>query len=304
MWHRGDLHTHSARSHGGVLSPAELVSAARESGLGFLAATEHNTAAEWTELGDERLLIIPGQEVVTRTGHWLALGLPVGETVDWRYGVREGGLSRAVAQVRRGGGVAVAAHPHAPYPSGALMYALDDFDAVEVWNGPWRSDVPWQADNEAALAEWGRGLARGILAGRWVPAVGNSDVHLPGQLGVPQVVVWAAELSGAAVLGAVRDGRSWIAGSREVDLSFTAVAGDRVVEVGERVVEPVVVRVAVSGVADGTVTLHTDRGAVLRRKAGEVVEWRTSPEEALFVRAEVRHADGMMAAITNPIILS
>lgn len=33
------------------------------------------------------------------------------------------------------------------------MYPYQGFDVVEVWNGQWSSDVPWQADNEAALAE-------------------------------------------------------------------------------------------------------------------------------------------------------
>jgi hypothetical protein len=309
MWVRGDLHVHSACSQGAVLSPAEVVRAAGEAGLDFLAATEHNTAethAEWGALGGDDLLVILGQEVVTRSGHWLALGLPAGEVVDWRYGVRDDGLlDRAVAQVRRGGGLCVAAHPHAPYPSGTLMYALATFDVVEVWNGPWRSDVPWQADNEAALAEWGRGLARGVLAGRWLPAIGNSDTHLPGQLGVPQSVVRADERSGQAVLAAVRAGRSWIAGSAGVDLSFTVTAGDRVAEVGDRLSGwgPVVVRAEVRGVPGGTVSLHTDRGAVHQRKTGEVVAWRTGPDESLFVRAEVRHADGAMAALTNPILL-
>jgi hypothetical protein len=35
------------------------------------------------------------------------------------------------------------------------MFPFLGFDVVEVWNGPWTSDRPWNADNEAALAEWG-----------------------------------------------------------------------------------------------------------------------------------------------------
>jgi hypothetical protein len=50
------------------------------------------------------------------------------------------------------------------------MYPFDGFDAVEVWNGLWSSDRPWNADNEAALAEWGRGLAAGIRSRRWLLA--------------------------------------------------------------------------------------------------------------------------------------
>jgi hypothetical protein len=33
------------------------------------------------------------------------------------------------------------------------------------------------------------------------------------------------------------------------------------------------------------------------------VHWPTSAEESAFVRVQVRHVDGAMAALSNPIIL-
>ena len=33
------------------------------------------------------------------------------------------------------------------------------------------------------------------------------------------------------------------------------------------------------------------------------IEWRTSAEESSFVRIEVRHLEGHMAALTNPVVL-
>ncbi|HEX5995021.1 MAG TPA: CehA/McbA family metallohydrolase, partial [Jiangellales bacterium] len=126
--------------------------------LDFIATTEHNTSdahRAWGSLADG-LLVILGQEVTTRTGHWLALGIDPGEAVDWRYGLRDDVVDRHLNQVSRAGGLCVAAHPHAPYPSGVFMYPYQKFDVVEVWNGLWTSDLPWNADNEAALAEWGR----------------------------------------------------------------------------------------------------------------------------------------------------
>ncbi|HEY0935538.1 MAG TPA: CehA/McbA family metallohydrolase [Trebonia sp.] len=202
-WYRGDCHIHSARSHGGELTPEELAAAARAGGRDFIAVTEHNTAdthGAWGQLAGDDLLVILGQEVVTRTGHWLALGLSPGQVVEWRYGVRDDVIGRHVGQVRQAGGLCVAAHPQAPYPGGVFMYPFDGFDAVEVWNGLWSSDRPWNADNHAAAAEWGRTLAAGIRAGRWLPATGNSDTHLDGQIAVPHTVVLADELSTSAVL--------------------------------------------------------------------------------------------------------
>lgn len=301
-WYRGDCHVHSRASHGGELTPAELAAAARAAGLDFVGVTEHNSAgthAEWQRLAGDDLVVILGQEVVTETGHWLALGVRPGQVVDWRYGVRHDRIGDAVAAVRRAGGLCVAAHPHAPYPSGTLGYPLETFDAVEVWNGRWRSDLPWNADNDAALAEWGRALAAGVHAGRWLPAIGNSDAHLRGQLGTPVTVVRAADPAG--VPAGIRAGRCLIAESAGVGLEVTARAGGRTAGIGEVLDTgggPAAIRVELSGVPDGTVSFHTDRG---RMHVGP--EWSTDAGESAYVRVEVRHPDGRMAALTNPIVL-
>ncbi|MEV4510203.1 CehA/McbA family metallohydrolase [Dactylosporangium sp. NPDC049525] len=309
-WHRGDCHVHSRRSHGGELTPEQLAAAARAAGLDFIAITEHNTADTHGALGSltgDDLLVILGQEVVTDAGHWLALGVGPGQVIDWR----DGPVDRRVAEVRRGGGLCVVAHPFAPYPSGTFTYPFDGFDAVEVWNGRWRSDLPWNADNEAALAAWGGDLAAGVRQGRWRPAIGNSDAHLAGQLGTPQTVVRAAARTTAAVLAGLRAGHCWIAGSAGIRLSCAAGAGARAAGIGEHLRtdgEPVVVRAEISGVPSGVVTFHTDRGRthrdVLPRDGTGSVRWSTSVRDSAFVRVEVRHPTGHMAALTNPIILT
>ncbi|MEU9508847.1 CehA/McbA family metallohydrolase [Micromonospora sp. NPDC048170] len=313
-WYRGDCHVHSTRSNGGELTPGQLAADAREIGLDFIAITEHNTSdthGEWGPLAGDDLLVVLGQEVTTRTGHWLALDIDPGQVVDWRYGIRDDAIDRHLGLVRRAGGLCVAAHPHAPYPSGTFMYPFHGFDVVEVWNGLWSSDLPWNADNEAALAEWGRSLAADLHGGRWRPAMGNSDTHLAGQLGTPHNVVLADELSTDAVLAGIRAGRSWIAGSTTIGLSLTASTGGRSAGIGERLRTgggPTVVEVAVRGVPSGTVSLHTDRGRVhhesLPGDGSGAVRWLTSAADSAFVRVEVRHREGHMAALTNPVILT
>jgi len=304
---------HSVYSDG-KLTPQQLAAGAREAGLDFLATTEHNTAeahGAWGRHAGEDLLVILGEEVTTRTGHWLALGIPPGQVIDWRYGVRDERLSRHLDEVHRSGGLCVAAHPHAPYTSGTFMYPYQGFDAVEVWNGPWRSDLPWQADNETALAEWGRALAADIQQGRWRPAVGNSDTHLEDQIGIPHTVVYAEELSTAAILTGIRAGQSWIAESAAVELSFAISVGGHSAGIGERLNigdEPAVAHVEVRGVPNGTVRFHTVQGTAHRASLPDTgsgtVQWHTSAEDSAFVRIEVRHPDGRMAALRNPIILT
>ncbi|MGW1405551.1 CehA/McbA family metallohydrolase [Streptomyces sp. NPDC002403] len=312
-WYRGDCHVHSVHSDG-RLTPEQLVSGARAAGLDFLATTEHNTSGAhgvWNPHAGDDLLVILGEEVTTRTGHWLALGIRPGQVVDWRYGLRDERVGRCLDEVHRAGGLCVAAHPHAPYPSGTFMYPYQGFDAVEVWNGLWSSDAPWNADNEAALAEWGRGLAAGVHRGRWRPAMGNSDTHLEDQIGIPHTVVLAEELSVAAILDGIRAGRSWIAESAAVELSFTVSAGGRSARIGERLGAgdaPVEVRAEVRGVPSGTVGFHTEQGrahhASLPASGSGTVEWCTDAAQSAFVRVEVRRPDGRMAALGNPVVLT
>lgn len=312
-WYRGDCHVHSVLSTAGELTPEQLVDGARAAGLDFLAITEHNTAGApdaWSEHAADDLLVILGQEVVTRSGHWLALGVSPGQVVDWRHDARDDVIGRHLDDVHRAGGICVAAHPHAPYDTGTFTYSYDGFDVVEVWNGPWCSDVPWQADNEAALTDWGSSLATDVQRGRWRPAMGNSDTHLHGQIGVPQFVVLADELSAGAILDGARAGRSWVAASGAVTLSFTVSAGPHTAGIGERLEtgrRPAAARVEVSGVPWGTVGLHTEGGEAYRarlpRTGSGAVRWHTGTERPAFVRVEVRDEEGRMAALTNPVIM-
>ncbi|MFE7577158.1 CehA/McbA family metallohydrolase [Streptomyces sp. NPDC057521] len=312
-WYRGDCHVHSVHSDG-ELTPEEVAARARAAGLDFIATTEHNSAAApgvWGHLATEDFLILLGEEVTTKSGHWLALGLDPGEVVDGNHRVGDGLVDTYLDQVHRGGGLCVAAHPHAPYPSGDFMFPFLGFDVVEVWNGLWASDRPWNADNETTLVEWGRSLSADLRTGSWRPAMGNSDTHLEGQIGIPHTVVFAEELSTEAVLAGLRAGRSWIAESAGVDVSFTAEADGCGAGVGERLAAhggPVAVRAAVRGVPEGTVSFNTDRGEVHRSPlpcdGAGAVQWDTTAEDSAFVRIEVRHPNGHVAALTNPIIIT
>jgi predicted metal-dependent phosphoesterase TrpH len=310
-WFRGDCHVHSAYSPGCELTPEQLAVAARAAGLDFVVATEHNSGeghGAWAQVDAGELLVLYGRELVTRAGHWLALGLEPGQLVAWDYGVRDATITQHLDEVRRSGGLCVAAHPHAPYPSGTFMYRYEDFDAIEVWNGQWASDLPWQANNEAALSEWGRSLAADIHQNRWRPAMGNSDTHLTGQIATPHTVVAAADLTKDAILTSIRAGKTWIAESATVNLAFTLSAAGRRANIGAQLDTngaPALAEVRVSGVPNGIVTFHTERGIAHRVElpaagSGEA-EWQTTAAESGFVRIEVRHPGGRMAALSNPI---
>ncbi|MFD9594541.1 CehA/McbA family metallohydrolase [Kitasatospora sp. NPDC059973] len=325
-WYRGDSHLHTVHSDGRRL-PAEVAAGAREAGLDFIVSTDHNTTSAhgvWGPLAGPDLLIVLGEEVTTRNGHWLALGLEPGRFVDWRYRARDGEFPRFARQVRRQGGLVVPAHPYCPYVACQWKFGYQDADAVEVWNGP------WTYDDESAVDTWDAQLAVALREGRpWLPAVGNSDAHsAPQVIGSPHTVVRAEDLTRAAILDGLRAGRSWLAESAAVGLDLTATGQGRQAGIGEQLTvpadAPVDVRLAVSGVPGGTVRLLTDEGQLhqesLPADGSGTVVWRTTASLAAYVRAEVRRprADGTpgrgnamgpdlpwgpMAALTNPIVL-
>jgi PHP-associated len=326
-WYRGDCHLHTVYSDGKRL-PSEVAAGARTAGLDFMVSTDHNTSSShgiWGQYAGQDLLVITGEEITTRNGHVLALGLPPGEWIDWRYRSRDGEFPRFARQVRRLGGLVVPAHPYCPYIACQWKFGYEDADAVEVWNGP------WTYDDESAVDTWDARLGEAMRSGnRWLPAMGNSDAHSePQVIGLPQTVVRADDLTRDAILDGIRAGRTYLAESSSVTLALTATGGGRQAGIGETLHVPagvpVDVRADVSGVPHGTVRFITDEGQLhqesLDASGSGTVVWRTTASLASYVRAEVRHplADGTpgngntmgpglqwgpMAALTNPVLLT
>jgi len=313
-WYRGDMHLHTVYSDSRRL-PAELAAGARQAGLDYIVSTDHNTSSShaiWGAHATADLLILNGEEITTRNGHYLALGLPAQTWIDWRYRAADDAVAFFTQQIHRAGALAVAAHPYAPCAACVWKFGYDDVDAIEVWNGP------WNLDDEAALATWDNLLVAGAATRRWVPAVGDSDAHsAPDVIGLPQDVVLADDLERGAILAGVRRGTLWVAESRAVELSFTASAAGRSAGIGERLAvgeaDAVTVTLTVSGAPNGVVRLVTDEGPILQialpASGAGTVSWPTTAQVSRYVRAEVRHAPNdpaipaAMVAFTNPIFL-
>jgi hypothetical protein len=306
-WFRGDLHLHTVHSDG-ARDLGELASAARANGLDFIVSTDHNTNSAnraWPACRTGGLLVIPGEEVTTRHGHWLAVGLAPHGWVDWRYGPSDGVFPRFVAEVRDAGGLVVAAHPSVPVPGSAWEFGFDHVDALEVWNGR------WNVDDELSLRVWQRLLRQG----RRLVAVGGSDSHGEHQpVGSPQTVVHADGLSVPAIVDGLRCGRSYLARSCGVALGLTASSGDGVAGPGQTLRvspgAPVTVTAVVTGAPDTTVALITAAGCAARTTIGTAarLRWELDAASARFARLEVREAQrrplGAMVALTNPVWLA
>ncbi|GHD14043.1 phosphoesterase [Streptomyces violarus] len=316
-WYRGDCHLHSWYSDG-RRTPAEIGALARAAGLDFINSSEHNTHsahAHWADVAGDDLLVMLGEEITTRNGHVVALGTDPGTFVDWRYRARDNRFGRFARQIRRAGGLVVPAHPHATCVGCNWKFGFGEADAVEVWNGP------YTPDDEVTLADWDSMLVASVRGERgWIPAMGSSDAHRdPDAVGSPQTVVLADDLTRQAIQEGIKAGRSYIAESARVALSFRASGGrGEHAGIGERLTvgrdTPVTVRLEVAGAPRCTVRFVTDQGVLhtsppLPVAGAGVVEWRTTPSYAAYVRAEVRHEaaagpiPGPLAAFTNPVFL-
>ena len=307
-WYRGDLHVHTVHSDGSQ-TQVDVLGYAKAAGLDFIGTSEHNTSSAtetWGRYVPDDFLVIPGEEVTTRAGHWLAAGLPAGTWVDWRYRPADGELTRFTDLVRGVGGLAIVAHPYQIGTGNGWGFGEDfsGIDAIEVWNGPW-SGLNATA-NEKAVARWHQLLSAGVFK----PAVGNSDTHKREQrIGTAQTVVRAASLSAGAIIAGYRAGHSWVTGSSAVDLAFTATRAGATAECGDRLAGTgaAAVHLQVTGVPAGAVaTLLGPGTAVLGTTVADASGTVTldASAETGFVRAEVRDPAGAMVALTNPVFLS
>jgi hypothetical protein len=139
----GAVHVHTAYSHDGRDSIAEVADWARKAGLAFVAITDHaedldgaayeRLCAECAEQSRDGLEIIPGLEFrfVGHTGfHLLACGLS--RWIEPATPEEFLSLARAHAQLL------IAAHPviwRNSYPPALLR----QFDAIEVWNATYNT---------------------------------------------------------------------------------------------------------------------------------------------------------------------
>lgn len=162
-----DLHMHTRRySPDSVIDPGQLVRRAKAVGLDGIVITEHDRLWPEHELEELRLLqpdlvILGGVEISGRGGDMLCYG--VTDLTNLRRGVPWRNL---VAEVRRQGGVVVAAHP---YRWGQDFEALLEdegvtLDGVEVMSNNMDPDL------RKAAAKFASGHPT-------YATFGNSDAH-------------------------------------------------------------------------------------------------------------------------------
>lgn len=331
-WYRGDLHLHDAHSDGSCRSqsgakvpcPVFLTAqAAVARGLDFIAITDHNTTSHANAIRElqpyfDQLLLVPGREITTFSGHANLFGsvapldFRVAGDRDWNAVLRDAQDLRAVVSIN---------HPIRPSdercmgcgwtPSPAADLRL--LQAVEVVNGM-DADTP-----HSGIPFWHAQLD----AGHRLTAIGGSDNHDAAQslsglgggaIGQPTTVVHARELSMPAILDGLRSGNVFVdvQGSRDRAMSMSATAGARTVVMGGEIVlargETAHFELRTEQARGARVVLWVDgrEASLLAQPVAAsasqafAFDW-TGDGNHHWLRADVRGPDGKLWLVGNPV---
>jgi len=188
-----ELHLHTRYSQGtkiiaeGMNTPGEMVKQAKKLGIGAIAFTDHDSikANRYAKSLQKKygVVVIPGEEISSRDGHILGLGL--NELVKPGLSVEE-----TLDKIHQQGGIGIAAHPFDVAKKG-LGKLAKECDAVEVFN----------AQNVERIANW---KCERFAKKYRLPTVAGSDTHWTKTMGYGLTEIKANSVSG--VLKAIKKG--------------------------------------------------------------------------------------------------
>jgi len=218
-WYAGDFHVHSRESGDASPSLDEVLTFAEGRGLDFVMLSEHNTTSQLelyaaAQARHPTVLLVPGIEVTTYQGHAMAIGGT--GWIDHRLGLEGRTMDAMIADAHASGALFSINHPALAIGDlcigcGWMADAdLADLDALEIQTGAY--SVTGRLFYRTTETMW-EDL---VVAGHHVTAIGGSDDHRAGTgtgrfdspIGSPTTMVFADELSVAAIMEGVRRGRT------------------------------------------------------------------------------------------------
>lgn len=244
-WYAGDFHLHSYHSSPDGPDPDETVARAQAAGLDIIPVTEYVTPAHWDRLGAAQrahpdVLLWPGREVITYFGHMIVLS-ETPSVVEHRVGYDGITIDDIIEPSVADGALVSIAHPTIFPPEnfgsacrGCFNQMIDDMDldAVSLIEVVTEGSVVELGDRlvanpfvRTAVERW-EGL---LQAGHRLTAVSGSDDKSGDGYGSTSTMVWAEQLSRAAVDEALRRGHAYVRGlgqdSPELEVTATAPDG-------------------------------------------------------------------------------
>jgi len=193
-----DFHTHSSMWSDGALTPWGLVLEATRQGLDAIAITAHNET--WDARVGQRFsrliggpIVLIGEEILRPSHHMIAAG--ISKTVSFRQSA-----ASAIDEIHRQGGVAIAAHPGRQFWAGFDAPALQRLDGSETCHP------------SVFIAESTQRDLENFAARAAVAAIGSSDFHGLGPMGICRTYVFVNDASEQGILDGVRAHRTVVYG--------------------------------------------------------------------------------------------
>jgi hypothetical protein len=288
--------------------------------LDFIAITDHNTVSHYDAEREmqpyfDQILLIPGREITTYSGHANVFG-PT-DFIDFRSEIKGAPSINTVFRAAQAAGAFVSVN-HPGDPTGASCigcgWSVTDTDwnlvnGVEAING--NDPKHYEAD----IRFWDAQLAKGYR----LVGIGGSDTHRPeqGTIGHPTTVVHAQELSVHGILDAIRAGHVCVdlTASHDKVIDVAATDGAAHAAMGERLTaapkDRVVLSAHVTGASGFTLRWLLDGKAIpalppqslSSDAADETASW-TSDGQRHWLRAEIRRPDGTLQLLGNPIFFN
>jgi uncharacterized protein (TIGR03382 family) len=218
-WYAGDFHVHSRESGDASPDLDTIATFARSRGLDFVELSDHNVVTQSDFIGAAQpdhaeLLFLPGIEYTTYAGHGNAIGATV--WVDHKIGQPDVTIEAAIAAIHDQGAIVSINHPVLALGDICIGCAWEhdvdplSIDAVEI--ATTGLDAGGALFTEKAIVFWDDLCD----AGSHAAAIGGSDDHSAGMsdgafsspIGDPTTMVYASELSVAAIVEGIRTSRT------------------------------------------------------------------------------------------------
>lgn len=297
-WLKGDLHMHSIHSDGGYTLP-QVFDLCRQKGLQFIALTDHNTASQNKAalMSDDELVVIPGVELTSYYGHANLFG-QLDALEDFRVTTPDQAAAQ-LGQASAKGALVSLNHPMDDYCPWELGFEVP-FDAIEVWNGPWRPS------NEAAVAWWHEQLC----LGKRIVAIGGSDTHRPDRYvehGRPTNYILASSDSAEGVLQGLRSGHVILSQDVDFTVLFLSSGNAQVGDFLEIADDSISMTLKVVQAREDRVTIWSDQGIEATwTVSGDAEIHFIGTSDRIFYRAESKRYllemdMEIMTCLTNPL---
>ncbi|MBL7118942.1 PHP domain-containing protein [Candidatus Bathyarchaeota archaeon] len=193
-----DLHVHTTHSGDSLTTVAEAIEWAKRRNLDGIAITDHNSVDALREIAqaESDLIVLLGEEIDTKEGHLIALGIDEGIPSNLPY-------SETTQIIRQAGGLAVVPHPFDFFRSGLGPRVVRSFvpDALEV------------ANSHSLFFNLTRDRGFRLAQELNVSCVGGSDSHTPETIGDSYTVVSCGKRCQNSILKSIKEGRTQVCGA-------------------------------------------------------------------------------------------